>query len=141
MRQINKIIVHCTATPEGREVTKEDLHKWHVVDRNFSDIGYHWFIDLNGERHECRPEHKSGAHAKGHNSDSIGICYAGGCDTSMNPKDTRTEAQKEGLHCMIQDLLDRYRNAEVIGHRDISSKACPSFDAKEEYKDMRPYTL
>jgi len=136
VRNINKIVVHCTATPEGREVTVNDLHKWHVVDNGWSDIGYHWFIDLNGTLHECRPEYKQGAHAKGHNKNSVGICYAGGCDSDMNPKDTRTDAQKETLRCILEDLRGRYQQAEIIGHRDISSKACPSFDAKTEYQDI-----
>ena len=78
MRKINKIIIHCTATPEGREVTKEDLYKWHVEQRGWSDIGYHFFIDLNGDLHECRPIEIAGAHTKGNNLDSIGIAYAGG---------------------------------------------------------------
>lgn len=136
MRNINKIIVHCTATPEGREVTVNDLHRWHVIENGWADVGYHWLIDLNGTLHECRPEHKSGAHAKGYNKNSIGVCYAGGCDAEMNPKDTRTEAQKETLRCLLEDLRGRYPQAEIIGHRDVSSKACPSFDAKAEYADI-----
>lgn len=136
MRNINKIIVHCTATPEGREVSVNDLHRWHVEENGWSDIGYHWYVDLNGTLHECRPEYRSGAHAKGYNKNSVGICYAGGCDSEMNPKDTRTDAQKETLRCIIEDLKGRYPQAEIIGHRDVSSKSCPSFDAKTEYQDI-----
>ena len=137
MRQINKIIIHCTATPEGREVSVNDLHKWHVVDNGWSDVGYHWFIDINGTLHECRPEHKSGAHAKGHNKNSVGVCYAGGMTKDMTEaKDTRTNDQKETLHCLLEDLKGRYPQAEIIGHRDVSSKACPSFDAKAEYSKI-----
>jgi len=54
----------------------------------------------------------------------------------MDPKDTRTEGQKETLKCLLEDLKDRYPNAEIIGHRDVSSKACPSFDAKSEYNNI-----
>ena len=94
MRKIDKLIVHCTATPEGREVTKADLHKWHVEERGWRDIGYHFFIDLCGELHECRPIEQTGAHVKGHNFDSIGIAYAGGTDLEGKPKDTRNDLQK-----------------------------------------------
>ena len=136
MRQIDKIIVHCSATPEGRDVTVHTIRKWHVKERGFSDIGYHWVIDIHGVLHKGRHESKSGAHAKGHNSRSIGVCYVGGVDASMNPKDTRTDAQKETLRCLLIDLLIRYPNAVIIGHRDLSSKSCPSFDAKTEYADL-----
>ena len=136
MREIKKIIVHCTATPEGRDVSVGDIRRWHVEDNGWNDIGYHWVIELDGSLQEGRKEYLNGAHAKGHNSDSIGVVYVGGCDKDMKPKDTRTEAQKEELLCILQDLKGRYPNAEIIGHCDVSSKACPSFDAKEEYKSL-----
>ena len=118
-RDIQKIIIHCTATPEGRKVTTDDLHRWHVVENRWSDIGYHWFIDLDGELHECRKEYRSGAHAKGHNSKSIGVCYAGGLDKEMKTKDTRTPAQKEQMRCLLLDLKQRFPKAEIIGHRTV----------------------
>jgi N-acetylmuramoyl-L-alanine amidase len=133
MREIDKIIVHCSATPEGRDVSVDDIRDWHVNGNGWSDIGYHWLITLDGGIEKGRHESRSGAHAKGYNSRSIGVCYVGGVDSSMKPKDTRTDAQKESLHCLLIDLLKRYPNAEIIGHRDVSSKACPSFDAKTEY--------
>jgi N-acetylmuramoyl-L-alanine amidase len=135
-RQVNKIIVHCTATPEGRDVTVDEIRRWHVEEKNWSDIGYHWIVTLNGTLERGRPEHIQGAHAKGFNKNSIGLCYVGGVDKDMNPKDTRTEGQKETLKCILEDLKDRYPNAEIIGHRDVSSKACPSFDAKAEYNNI-----
>ena len=136
MRPINKIIVHCTATPEGRDVSVDTIRRWHVQDNGWSDIGYHWVIELDGSLKEGRKEYRNGAHAKGHNKDSVGVVYVGGCDDEMKPKDTRTEAQKEELVCILQDLKGRYPKAEIIGHRDVANKACPSFDAKEEYKDL-----
>jgi len=136
MRQINKIIVHCTATPEGREVSVDTIRKWHVEDNGWSDIGYHWVVTLSGAIEKGRHESKSGAHAKGHNANSIGVVYVGGCDNNMNPKDTRNKAQKESLRCLLEDLRERYPQAQIIGHRDVSSKACPSFDAKKEYSDI-----
>jgi N-acetylmuramoyl-L-alanine amidase len=135
MRQINKIIVHCTATPEGRDVSVDTIRKWHVEDNGWSDIGYHWVVTLSGAIEKGRPESRSGAHAKGFNKNSIGVVYVGGVDSAMKPKDTRTEGQKETLRCLLEDLKDRYPNAEIIGHRDLPnvSKSCPSFDAKNEY--------
>ena len=94
MREINKVIVHCTATPENRVVTVEDVRQWHKA-RGWSDIGYHIMIYLDGTVHEGRPIERSGAHCKGQNKNSIGIAYVGGVDKDMNPKDTRTECQKE----------------------------------------------
>ena len=136
MRKINKIIVHCSATPEGREVTTNDLYQWHVVENGWSDIGYHFFIDLCGEVHECRPLERTGAHTKGHNFDSIGICYAGGMDKDMNPKDTRTQDQKESLEDLLCQLKGLYVVANIYGHNNFSDKACPSFDAVSEYQHI-----
>ena len=90
MRAIRKLIVHCTATPEGRDVSVADLKDWHVNGNGWNDIGYHFFIDLKGDIHECRPIEITGAHTRGNNFDSIGVAYAGGCDSDMNPKDPRT---------------------------------------------------
>ena len=136
MREIKKIIVHCADTPEGRDVRTAEIKRWHTEERGWSDIGYHWVVELDGSLHAGRPEEISGAHCKGHNSSSIGICYVGGSDASGDPKDTRAEAQKEALKKLIVDLLDRYSDAEVFGHRDFSEKACPSFDAKTEYAGL-----
>ena len=138
MRQINKIIVHCSATPEGRDVSVDTIRKWHVEDNGWSDIGYHWVIPLSGSIEKGRHESRSGAHAKGYNKNSIGVCYVGGVDSEMKAKDTRTDAQKETLRCLLEDLRERYQQAEIIGHRDLPnvSKSCPSFDAKSEYSDI-----
>lgn len=134
MRKINKIIIHCTATPEGREVTIKDLQRWHIEERGWSDIGYHYFIDLKGVVYPCRPLAKIGSHTKGENKFSIGIAYAGGMDKAMRvSKDTRTPEQKEALDCLLHELKDRFQDAMIYGHRDFSTKDCPSFDAFHEY--------
>lgn len=135
MRDIDKIIVHCTATPEGREVSVEEIDSWHK-ERGWSQIGYHWVIGLDGSIHEGRPEHISGAHCKGHNKNSIGLTYVGGCDKDMNEKDTRTEAQKDSLIYLIGFLCAKFPGSKVHGHRDFSEKYCPSFDATSEYKEI-----
>ena len=136
MREIKKIIVHCADTHEGPDERTAENKRWHTEELGWIDIGYHWVVELDGSLHAGRPEEVSGAHCKGHNSDSIGICYVGGSDASGNPKDTRTQEQKEALASLISDLLDRHTEAEVFGHRDFSEKACPSFDAKTEYAGL-----
>ena len=136
-RTIKEIIVHCTATPEGRIETVESVRNMHKA-RGFSDIGYHYLIGLNGERWEGRNVNLIGAHCEGHNSNSIGVCYVGGVDKKMNAKDTRTEKQKDALVALLKDLRKLYPKAKIYGHRDFDKKgkACPSFDATKEYKNI-----
>ncbi len=131
MRKINKIIIHCSATPEGRDVSVREIDRWHR-DRGFSKIGYHWVIYLNGSIHKGRPEEIAGAHVIGHNSYSIGVCYVGGVDVKHNPKDTRTEAQRLALRELVKELKERYPGATVHGHNEFTAKACPCFNVKNE---------
>ena len=133
MRKINKIIVHCTATKRDHDVSVDDLRKWHVDENGWSDIGYHFFIDINGDLHECRPIEKTGAHCKGNNFDSIGVAYAGGVGEDNKPKDTRNDEQKQSLEELLCYLKILFSKSIVYGHNDFSTKACPSFDAREEY--------
>lgn len=137
MRQINYIIIHCSATKAGRDFHAKDIDKWHR-ERGFDEIGYHKVIDLDGTVESGRPISKPGAHCKGHNSDSIGICYIGGLDEDGKPADTRTEDQKIALKATIEYFKSRFPNAKVVGHRDMPNvhKACPCFNAKEEYKNI-----
>ena len=137
MRELTEIIVHCTATPEGREVTKDDLHRWHVKDRGWSDIGYHFLIQLDGTVVPCRPMERDGAHVKNRNKGTVGVSYAGGVDSAGKAKDTRTAAQKAALTKLLIELLEEYPSIKHIsGHRDYAAKACPSFDATGEYKAL-----
>ncbi len=135
MRPINEIILHCTATPEGREVKVADIRRWHVQ-RGFSDIGYHYVILLDGTVELGRALEKQGAHCSGHNKTSIGVCYVGGCDSNMQPKDTRTEAQKVALAKLIRDLRTQFPKATIHGHREFAAKACPSFDVQAWLKTI-----
>lgn len=131
MRTINEIIVHCSATPEGRNVTVKDIDTWHRQ-RGFRCIGYHYVIYLDGSVHTGRPESQVGAHCLGHNSHSIGVCYIGGvAKDGKTPKDTRTDAQKESLIKLIKELKVKYPKATVHGHREYANKACPSFDVQK----------
>jgi hypothetical protein len=135
MRDIEMIIIHCSATPEGRDVSTDEIRSWHL-DRGWSDIGYHFVVELDGTVNDGRPLEISGAHAKGHNSNSIGICYVGGLDESGEPKDTRTPEQEKALVELLENLKDQYPEAQIIGHRDVSDKDCPCFDASEEYMNI-----
>jgi|TARA_R110002153_G_scaffold68526_1_gene181847 N-acetylmuramoyl-L-alanine amidase len=136
MRKINKIIVHCSGTPEFRDFNVEDIRAWHVDGNGWSDIGYHYVIKLDGEIQPGRLEKKIGAHCYRNNRSSIGLCYIGGMNKNMTEwKDTRTNKQKQSLLNLINELKEKYPGAIVYGHKDFTNKKlCPSFDAKEEYK-------
>lgn len=142
MRTINEIIIHCSATKEGKDFRAADIDKWHRA-RDFKCIGYHYVVDLDGTIEEGRPESEKGAHAGGeHNPHSIGVCYIGGL-TAVDGyyADTRTDEQKRALVLLLQDLKNRYPNARIIGHRDIAPKACPCFDATREYASIKPHAI
>ena len=133
MRQISEIIVHCTATVEGKEVTVADIDRWHKAN-GWNGIGYHYVVYLDGTIHKGRNENVSGAHCSGHNSKSIGVCYVGGLDAQGKPKDTRSTPQRIALNKLVTELKNKYKGAVVYGHNDFTSKSCPCFNAKEEYK-------
>lgn len=131
-RRIDKIIIHCTATPEGRHFTVEQIRQMHLA-RNFSDIGYHFVIYLDGSVHRGRPENRVGAHTTGHNTHSIGISLVGGCETDgKTPKDTRTPAQRAALIRLVSEMREKYPGATVHGHNEFANKACPSFNVQKE---------
>ncbi len=137
MRQIKQLIVHCSATREGQDISVDTIRKWHVEDRGWSDIGYHFYIDINGRVEKGRDIAKIGAHCKGKNRNSIGICYCGGVEADgKTPKDTRNEDQKKSLRILIKTLKSLFPQAVVHSHNDFANKACPSFNATEEYKNI-----
>lgn len=128
------IVVHCSATPEGREHDVTDIRRWHKQ-RGFSDVGYHFVVKLDGTVEKGREEYLCGAHCVegGMNRRSIGVCYIGGMDKQMkNAKDTRTPEQKESLRKLVRTLQQKYDipDSRVFGHRDFSRKACPCFDVR-----------
>ena len=132
-RTITEIIVHCTATPEGKDYMVDDIRKWHK-ERGWSDIGYHYVIDRKGHILTGRDVDIIGAHCDGHNAHSIGVVYIGGVSAlNGKPKDTRTLAQKAGLIRCLTELKSMYPQAKIYGHCDFSSKECPCFNAKQEY--------
>lgn len=136
MRPIDLIIIHCTATPEGRELRVSELIDWHKQ-RGFRTIGYHYLVTLDGSVERGRDLSRIGAHTEGKNEYSIGIAYAGGlamdCKT---PKDTRTASQKESMKKLVFSLLQQFPKAKVAGHYHFASKACPSFDVVQWCKSI-----
>lgn len=135
-RAINEIIVHCTASYEGNAMTVEQIRRMHKKERGWSDIGYHYVVYLDGTVHNGRDVNISGAHCTGHNTHSIGVVYVGGLAKNGQPKDTRTDAQKEGLLKLLKELKRMYPKATIHGHREYANKACPCFDAWKEYRGL-----
>ena len=145
-REIKLLVIHCSATRCNVPFTVEQLRQCHLQ-RGFKDIGYHFYIRKNGDIKTTRPIERIGAHAKGFNQTSIGICYEGGLDCHGRPADTRTEWQIHSMHVLVLTLLRDYPGCRVCGHRDLSPdlngngeiepeewvKACPCFDAEEEW--------
>ncbi len=136
MRKITEIIVHCSATPEGKDFTVPDITRWHKQ-RGFRTIGYHYVVYRDGSVHTGRQEGEIGAHCTRHNACSIGICYIGGVAADgKTAKDTRTPEQRKALLMLLRRLRAKYPNAKIHGHRDFAAKACPSFDATKEYAEL-----
>lgn len=133
MRPLKRIILHCTATPEGKHFDVATIRRWHVKDRGWKDIGYHYVIYIDGSVHEGRPIEKAGAHTSGHNADSIGIVYVGGCDAKMKAKDTLNEAQETAMVNLIKALREEHGELSLHGHNEFAAKACPSFKVKDKF--------
>jgi len=138
MREINKIIIHCSATVEGVNVSAATIKRWHVQGRGWSDIGYHYVIGIDGAIEYGRAINRAGAHVKGENEHSIGICYIGGLSEKKRAKDTRTEAQKKALIKILKTLTHIYPNATIHSHFEFANKACPCYNAGQEYEGLQP---
>lgn len=138
MRKIKYLVIHCSATRADRDFPVESLRRCHVQQNHWSDIGYHFYITKDGTIYPCRPTSKSGAHVKGYNWCSLGICYEGGLDPHGNPADTRTVLQKASMKELIKKLHALHPDAEILGHRDFPGvkKACPCFDVKKWLQDI-----
>ena len=136
MRTINLIVVHCSATRCDRPFPVTALIRCHA-DR-FGFTGYHYYITRNGRTYQTRHEQLVGAHAKGYNEHSLGVCYEGGLNKQGKPADTRTKAQKQALLKLLRRLKEEHPQAQILGHRDLPDvkKACPCFDARSEYSQL-----
>lgn len=148
-KDIHYLVIHCSATRSDRSYSVEQLTRDHKS-RGYRGAGYHYYIRRDGTLHSLRPETQPGAHVKGYNSCSLGICYEGGLDPAGKPADTRTDAQRRTLLSLLRSLRRKYPNAVILGHRDLSPdrdgdgvvephewlKACPCYDAKSEYRNI-----
>lgn len=129
---ITKIIIHCAATPPTMDIGAAEIDSWHRA-RGWNGCGYHGVIRRNGVldsvEQGCRPMNTMGAHCRGYNDESIGVCLVGGVDEDGRPEDNFTPEQWITLAWLVPQLLRRFPGAEVQGHRDLNpNKACPSFD-------------
>jgi len=134
-RKITEAIIHCAATKEGKDFTVKDIDRWHRQ-MGWDGCGYHYVVRLDGTIEKGRDMERVGAHCKGHNKQSVGICYIGGLKANGQPADTRTDAQKAALLALLKRLKAQYPALKVYGHRDFCNKACPCFDAREEYSSL-----
>ena len=135
MRAIHKIIIHCTATREGDDISVDTIRRWHLA-RGWSDCGYHYVIDIKGNINAGRPIELIGAHCRGENKYSIGVAYVGGVEADgVTPKDTRTKAQKDSIIRLVKKLKGCYPDVSIHGHNEFSNKACPSYNVQNE-KDL-----
>lgn len=147
MRIINRIVIHCSATKETQQYEPAQMLRDHKA-RGFTTYGYHYYVRRTGAIVPLRPEEQPGAHAKGFNAHSIGVCYEGGLSAFGKAKDTRTDPQRAAMHELVDSLLRKYPGSMVVGHRDLSPdidgdgivepnewiKLCPCFDAKLEFR-------
>jgi len=135
MRELNMIVVHCSATPPKMDIGAKEIRSWHVKGNGWKDIGYHIVVRRDGTVEFGRPISQVGAHARGYNAHSIGVCWVGGVNEDMDPENNMTEIQEEELWCVIDNLINVYDipKENVVGHRDLPevTKSCPSFDVKE----------
>ena len=131
MRKIDLIVVHCSATRCDRPFPVTALVRCHA-DR-FGFTGYHYYITRDGHTYQTRHEQLIGAHARGYNKHSLGVCYEGGLDTRGKPCDTRTKQQKAALLTLLKRLKTEHPQARIVGHRDLPDvkKDCPCFDCSE----------
>lgn len=135
------LVVHCSATRPSQDIGVREITQWHLQ-RGFDTVGYHYVVRRDGSLEIGCPENAVGAHVRGHNSSSIGVCLVGGVDARNRPENNFTPAQFAALDQLLKQLQTRYPHARILGHRDLSPdvngdgkitanefiKACPSFD-------------
>ena len=148
MRPLGEIIIHCTATrPEwwaGKSLGQKvaEIRRWHVAERGWKDIGYHFLIDRDGKVAPGRPVEKEGAHVMGHNTGTIGIALFGGhgsAETDAFAKNFTPE-QDVALRKLIADLRRQYPIiSKISGHNEYAAKACPGFNVPAWYGKAPAY--
>ena len=148
MAKLQYLVIHCTATPEGREVSAADIRRWHTspipTGRGWRQVGYTDLFHLDGSVERLVDNNEDGNvdpweitnGAAGYNSVSRHIVYAGGCDANMQPKDTRTAEQKEALKKYVLDFHAKHPDVRIVGHNQLAAKACPSFDVPQWLQEI-----
>ena len=147
--ELKYLVIHCTATAEGREVTSSEIRHWHTDPvskggRGWKQVGYTDMIHLDGKVERLVKNNEDARvdpweitnGAKGYNSVSRHVVYVGGCDKQLKAKDTRTVAQKAALTAYVLDFHRRFPKVKIIGHCEVASKACPSFDVRKWLKEI-----
>ena len=135
-RKINLIVCHCSATCSNKRFTVDMLKACHNARFHNKGIGYHYYIEKDGQVYQTRDENEIGMHARHYNAHSIGICYEGGLNEKGVPEDTRTPEQRAALIALLRSLKMDYPDAEIVGHCELPGviKKCPSFSC-QEYRD------
>lgn len=141
MRTIQYLVVHCTATPQTTTVSA--IQNYWRRNLGWKNPGYHFIILADGSYRQLQPIEKPANGVKGFNKGSIHIAYIGGVDAANRPADNRTPAQKRTLFKLLKELKAQFPRAVVLGHRDFRgvTKACPSFDAMDEYGHLNSPVL
>lgn len=132
-RPIDRLIIHCAATPPEMDIGVEEIRKWHL-ERGFDDIGYHHVNRRDGTLEAGRPLDEIGAHVKGYNTGSIGVCLVGGVDVKNKPDANFTITQWDTLREYVKEFKKQYPKATIHGHNEFDNKACPSFNVQEWLK-------
>lgn len=147
-KELKYLVIHCTATPEGREVSENDIRNWHTSPppkgNGWKQVGYTDLFHLDGSITRLVENNEDAwvdnwevtNGASGYNAVSRHIVYAGGVDKNARPKDTRTDAQRISLKNYVLDFHKRFPNVKIIGHNEVSKKDCPSFDVQKWLKEI-----
>ena len=136
-RKIDKVIIHCAATRPSMDIGAKEIREWHIKQRKWSDIGYHYVIRRNGELEDGRPLEIAGAHTQGHNVHSIGICLVGGINDARRAENNFTPEQWRTLERILRFLKSSLKGITIHGHNEFAKKACPSFDVQKWLKERK----
>ena len=137
MREIKQIIIHCSATKPTQNITAKNIERWHVEERGWRAIGYHYVITRAGDLEKGRDIDDTGAHALGYNANSIGVCLVGGLDDNGKPEQNYTANQYYSLKKLLDVLCVTFPDAVIMGHNEVSDKACPCFNVGEWWNGVQ----
>ena len=133
-KETTEIVIHCAATKPSMKVDATVIDRWHR-EKGWLKIGYHYVINRDGSIEIGRNEDTVGAHAKGYNATSVGICLVGGLSEDNEPEDNFTDEQWLMLTRLVDGISSKYPDAKIIGHNNVSTKTCPNFDVGEWYAE------